>query len=98
MCRMCSPIEDKEIGVFSDWRTGKLMVTNAPQSAVILLASLQWADPEMLQFDGDRLTICNQVVYRITGFKDGYLTAELIEDWRDKPRKSAVVSDEQLEG
>ena len=45
----------------------------------------------------DRIVFADQVVYRITGYADGALELELVEDWRPAPTVQLPLTDEQAE-
>ncbi|MFF7946987.1 hypothetical protein [Streptomyces griseorubiginosus] len=43
----------------------------------------------------DRIVFADQVVYRITGYADGALELELVEDWRPAPGVQLPLTDEE---
>ena len=45
----------------------------------------------------DQIVFADQVVYRITGYTDGALELELVEDWRPAPGLQPTLTDEQAE-
>ena len=47
--------------------------------------------------DAQTIVFADQVVYRITGYKDGALDLELVEDWRPTPTVQLPLTDEQAE-
>lgn len=51
-------------------------------------AYLHMPDPQTIVF-------ADQVVYRITGYDEGKLTLELVEDWRPAPTVQLPLTDEQ---
>ncbi|WP_406444495.1 hypothetical protein OHB14_36585 [Streptomyces sp. NBC_01613] len=53
-------------------------------------AYLHMPDPQTIVF-------ADQVVYRITGYDEGTLTLELVEDWRPAPTVQLPLTDEQAE-
>jgi hypothetical protein len=88
--------------VFTRHRGQAITVDEAPPRARISLhvladryAYLHMPDPQTIVF-GD------QVVYRITGYRDGALELELVEDWRPLPadteEKTMPVCTATIEG
>lgn len=43
----------------------------------------------------DQIVFADQVVYRITGYTDGALDLQLVEDWRPAPGVQPPLTDEQ---
>ncbi|MEV3980796.1 hypothetical protein [Nonomuraea sp. NPDC049758] len=65
---------------------GGLRVVKADEKAVIglavLVASCSHEATVQPALGGDLITIADQVVYRVTGYADGQLLVELVEDRR----------------
>lgn len=64
-----------------DTRTG-INIEHAPPIAVFSLELIWQADPRELRVAGDLIHIAGQVTYRVIGWKDMALTAELVADHR----------------
>lgn len=61
---------------------GQPVITKADPVAAFALELL--AASELIKVRGDEITLLGLVTYRVTGYDDGFLIAELVEDRRDK--------------
>lgn len=81
--------------VFTRHRGQAITVDHAPPHARIDLRVLADRYAYLHMPDDQTIVFADQVVYRITGYTDGQLELELVEDWRPAPTVQLPLSDEE---
>jgi hypothetical protein len=75
--------------LFTRHRGQGITVDHAPAHTRIHLPALMDRYAYLHMPAPDRIVFADQVVYRITGYTEGVLELELVEDWRPKPAEPA---------
>jgi aminoglycoside/choline kinase family phosphotransferase len=83
--------------VFTRHRGHGITVDEAPPRARMDLQVLADRYAYLHMTAPDVIVFADQVVYRITGYTDGALELELVEDWRPAPTVQTPLTDEQAE-
>lgn len=68
--------------VFTRHRGHGVTITHAPPHARLAVHVLTDRNAYLYMQGPDRIVFADQVAYRITGYTDGQLELELVEDWR----------------
>ena len=83
--------------VFTRHRGRGITVDTAPPRTRIALPVLADRNSYIHLPTPDTIVIADQVVYQVTGYRDGTLELELVEDWRPAPTVQLPLTDEQAE-
>lgn len=83
--------------VFTRHRGRGITVDEAPPRARMDLQVLANRYAYLHMTAPDVIVFADQVVYRITGYTDGALELELVEDWRPAPAVQLPLTEEQAE-
>ncbi|NUS22703.1 MAG: hypothetical protein HOV92_00545 [Streptomyces sp.] len=69
----------------------------APKHSRIQLQALMDRYAYLHMPDPQTIVFADQVVYKVTGYTDGALELELVEDWRPAPAVQQPLTDEEAE-
>jgi len=83
--------------VFTRHRGQGITVDIAPPRTRIHLTALLDRYAYLHMPAPDRIVFADQVVYQVTGYADGALELELVEDWRPAPTVQLPLTDGQAE-
>jgi aminoglycoside/choline kinase family phosphotransferase len=83
--------------VFTRHRGHAITVDTAPPRTRIALQAFADRYAYLHMPAPDRIVFADQVVYQVTGYADGALELELVEDWRPAPTVQLPLTDEQAE-
>jgi PAS domain-containing protein len=81
--------------MFTRHRGHAITVDTAPEHTRISLHALVDRYAYLHMPDEQTIVFADQVVYRITGYTEGALELELVEDWRPAPGIQLPLTDEE---
>lgn len=91
---MSSTTESTAI-TFTRHRGQAITVNEAPPKARLDIRVLADRYAYLHMPDAQTIVFADQVVYRITGYAEGALELELVEDWRPAPTVQQPLTDEE---
>ena len=83
--------------VFTRHQGRGITIDHAPTHTRIAVPVLADRNAYLHMPSPDTIVFADQVVYRITGYHEGALELELVEDWRPAPTVQLPLTDEQAE-
>jgi hypothetical protein len=81
--------------VFTRHRGQAITVDEAPPRARISLHVIADRYAYLHMPTPDTIVFADQVVYKVTGYAEGALELELVDDWRPAPTVQAPITDEE---